>query len=276
VNGSESDNDPMSNSGNTMQELLANIRSDTRFRPDEGAFRTKLIKSFLGAADEEFVELFSDRSSDILVSVSKMTAEEGIIRFWVFSDLGEQTAECALSEMNDEEITDLTNHLSRLVTEPQSPHQVSQTPPTPKVVVRKKPQEGMFGIQQVAQKLGRSQIIVKSTVPCSDYAYREVDGKKEITDYYWSQKLVERLCSCKLRGVTADDVTYIARECCDGDDAWAKEILVTLGCSLPTTGMVQTAAPNTEKVPSNNAGRRSSKVLAKILPNPQPPPRKKR
>lgn len=233
-----------------MIDLLKKLGTNVTFRPEDGTFRSKLLETFIANTDEESAELFSARNCDIQVSVSSYAIEGGRIRFLVVSDLGEQTLECALSELNNYEISDFTKQLSQLVAE-QPP---SLTHDTPKAIIRKNV-NGMFDTHHAAQKLGCSQTFLKSRIPCSDYSYSEVNGKKEINEYYWSQHLIDRLCHIKINGATTEDVIYIAEECCDGDCKWAEEILVSL--ARP----VSTSRSNDEL--KQGITRRPSKIISK-------------
>ncbi|KAF0159552.1 MAG: hypothetical protein FD159_493 [Syntrophaceae bacterium] len=202
-----------------MIELLKKLNTDVTFRPDNGAFRSKLVETVIDNADEEYVELFSANSCDIQVIISNRTIDEGVIRFVVGSDLGEQSLECDVSVLSERAIHDLTGQLTRLIAEQSPP----ETHCPPKVIIRKN-YEGMLNIHQAAQKLGCSQIFLKSRIPCTYYTYNEVNGKKEIKEYYWSKNLIDRLCNSKMNGIK-EDVKYIAEECCEGDYKWAEEIL---------------------------------------------------
>jgi hypothetical protein len=210
-----------------LPELLKKLSPDLTFRPDDGSFRSKLVEAVIDNTDEESAEIFSDDTCDIKVSISIHTIEEGTIRFLVVSDLGVQTLEIAISALNKEEIKDLYKQLSRQV----ELHPPCSKQSSPKVIIRKNV-NGMFCAHDASQILGCSQNFLKSRIPCSDYTYREVDGKKEIKEYYWSIILINRLRSIKLNGAKAEDVKFIADECCDGDCRWAEEIFVSLGFSM--------------------------------------------
>lgn len=240
-----------------MIELLKKLGTDVTFRPDSGAFRSKLVETVIDAADEGCAELFSERNCDIMVSISSRTIDEGVIRFVVDSDRGEQSLECDLSVLNDREISDLTGQLSRLILEQSSP----ETHGAPKVIIRKN-DTGMLDIHQAAQKLGCSQIILKSKIPCTDYSWHEVNGKKEIKEYYWSKNLIDRLCHIKMNGVKTEDVKYIAEECCDGDYKWAEEILVSLGRPISMRNIDAALPKSITKQPAD--------IVAKELRKPQP------
>jgi len=220
-----------------MIEMLNKLHADISFRPNAGSFLSKLIEMAMDAIDEERAELFSARNCDVQVSFSNQTIEEGIIRFLVVSDLGNQQMKCDMSALNEAETRDLSRQLSRLIAEQSPP----ETPGTQKIIIRKNI-SGMFDTHQAAQKLGCSQIWLKSKIPCTNYTYREIGGKKEIIEYYWSTSLVDRLCQIKLNGAKTDDVMYIAAECCDGDCLWAGEILVSLGCTISTPKPTQALA----------------------------------
>ena len=251
-------------SDNTMNmvELLKLLPADITFRPDDGAFRSKLVETLLDKRDEDFAELFSESSSDILVNISGRSVADAVIGFRVASDQGEQSLKFALSMLNDEEISDLSEQLSRLLT--------LQSPPmlydTTKSIVRKAPENGMLDITVASRKLGCSPVLLKSRIPCTDYTYSEVNGKKEIKEYYWAQNLIDRLCYIKANGAKAEDLKYIAEECCDGDRTWAEEILLSLGRPKASPKAGGAGTQSTTKQPAKTVSRERSNSR---------PPRKK-
>ena len=244
-----------------MIELLKRHAVDVTFRPDAGSFRSKLTEMVIANADEESTELFSAHNCDIQVSFTSHTIDEGLLRFLVISDLGEQTLECVLSDLNHSELIDLEEQLSRHI----SLYPSRTTQDEPKMIVQKNI-NGMFNTHQAAQKIGCSHVFLKSKIPCSEYTYVEVDGKKEIKEYFWSIKLIDRICHIKLNGTNQDDVKYIAEECCDGDCKWADDILSSLGCPVPTR--------KTDGTEEHGITKRSSKIISKGI-GKQWPSRKK-
>jgi hypothetical protein len=230
-----------------MNRLLRNLTHELAFRPENGPFRTKLADVVLSTADEHSVELFSESSADIQVRLDQHTFEEGTIRFLVVSDLGEQLLGCDISDLTYEERSDLDEQLSRqLALRTESTDQAAQ-----KVVVRKN-SEGMLDINQAAQRLGFSQKVLKSRIPCSDYSYIEVNGKKEIQEYFWSYELISRLVNIKANGVKPEDISYIAEECCHNDLKWAEELLASLNGSTSASKNKVTAVSDAGKQPSKN------------------------
>lgn len=251
-------------SDNTMNmgELLKLLPADVTFRPDDGAFRSKLVETLLDKGNEEFSELFSESSSDILVDISGQTVADAVIGFRVASDQREQSLKFALSMLNDEEISDLSEQLSRLLTL-QPPLVLHDTT---KSFVRKAPENGMLDITVASRKLGCSPVLLKSKIPCTDYTYSEINGKKEIKEYYWAQTLIDRLCYIKANGAKAEDLKYIAEECCDGDRAWAEEILLSLGRPKATPKPGGAGPQSTPRQPAKTVSRERS--------NPRPPRKK--
>jgi len=69
---------------------------------------------------------------------------------------------------------------------------------------------------------------LKSVVPCTDYSYDEIDGKKYIRDYFWSKELIENLFRIKGTKTTPEDLQYVAKECCEGDLDWARDLIARL------------------------------------------------
>ena len=193
--------------------------ADVVFWPDDGAFRSKLVEMAIDEADVESESFISEHTCDVQVTVSSHSTEQCYIRCVVISDRGEQSFECALPDLNKNELIDfeeqLTHHIALLP---------SSTQGTPKVVIRKK-MNGMLDCLLAAQKLECSQMFLKENIPCTDYSYSEINGKKQIKEYFWSKILIDRLCHVIAHGANEEDVKCIAEECCNGDSKWAGEIL---------------------------------------------------
>lgn len=215
-----------------MNELLKNLDAAVIFRPEEGPFRAALAEIVLADADEDRVELFSASNCDIRVTIFNRTLEEGVIRFLVVSDLGEQSLECELAGLNVLESADFREQLSRHVAQPRP----ASAGGGAKVIVRKASAIGMYTQQQAAEKLACSVAFLKSRIPCTDYSYDEIDGKKVLKEYYWSQLLIDRLQQIKTTGTKPEDVKYIAAECCYGDSIWAEEMLTSLRPKIDGSG----------------------------------------
>lgn len=66
---------------------------------------------------------------------------------------------------------------------------------------------------------------LKSVIPCTEYSYEEIDGKKYIREYYWSRELIERLLKIRSTKTTPEDLQYVAKECCEGDMDWARDLI---------------------------------------------------
>lgn len=83
----------------------------------------------------------------------------------------------------------------------------------------------MYDVHQAAEKLKINETLLKSNVPCTDYTFREENGKKEITGYFWSQELIDRLVLIQTAPYSSEDLLYIADTCCNGDHRWAKDMV---------------------------------------------------
>jgi len=232
-----------------MIELLKNLVAAVTFRPEEGPLRAALAAKVLADADEERAELFSAENSDIKVTISRHTEEEGLIRFLVISDRGEQSLEYHLAELNELERADLREQLSRQAPE----HRPVVSGGGAKVIVRKASASGMYTHQQAADKLGCSGEFLKNRIPCSDYSYDEIDGKKKLREYYWAQPLIDRLQQIKSSGAKPEDVKYVAAECCYNDSTWAEELLASLRPKADSPG-----SGGTKKHPSRHPSRGGS------------------
>lgn len=231
-----------------MIELLKGIDANITFKATIGPLRSRLSSAAMAVSRVKFVNLFSANSYDIQVSISSHTVEEDVFRFLVPEDPDEQVLEFKVSELGADELADLKAQLSQqLALQPPAPVQVPG-----KTIIRKHV-TGMLDIQQAAQQLGCTQTFLKSKVPCTDYSYIEVEGKKEIKDYYWSNQLIERLGSIKAKSVTAEDVTFIAEECCFGDSKWAEEMLTAVCGPVPSARSDKPQQHNQQRRPQNAA-----------------------
>lgn len=243
--------------------ITTNIVADIVFWPEDGAFRSKLVEMAIDNVDEESVDLFSEDSCEMQVSVSNQSDGQYIIRCIVVSDLGEQTLNCDLSELSQEELNDFKEQLAHQIALLPSP-----THGTPKIVIRKN-MNGMLDCLLAAQKLKCSQLFLKENIPCTDYSYNEINGKKQIKEYYWSKVLIDRLCQVISHGANEDDVKYIAEECCNGDNKWAKEILALIGKPI-RSGFKPKPFPKLHNGESSRGiKKRQSEFISKTLTNPR-------
>jgi hypothetical protein len=238
----------------TMDELLKNGSDPFSFRPEEGAFRSSLVEKLLAAESEEFADLFSESSSDILVTISGSSFNEGVIRCQVCGDFGERSLEWKLPLLTQPEFDDLTEQLSH--------HAAPQTAPAAqhaaKAVLRNKIAGNMLNSDEAAQRLHLSTQLLKSKIPCSDYSYSEVDDKIEIKEYYWSTDLIQRLCDIKKGGASEEDLKFIADECCHGDLVWAKEVVGVVAQQSPAAPRDNAAPKEIPKQPARSAPHKTA------------------
>lgn len=210
-----------------IEALLKNLDGIAHFPLKSGLLHAKIMGTFLDTLDETDCDRLSN-GVDILVSISKF---EGDICLMCCLDCDSLThkLEITLRDFTKTEAATLSKLLSDLVDEFQR-----STSHKPTVVIRKA-LNGMYNIHQTMQKLNVSEVWLKDTIPCSNYTWLEVKGRKEITGYFWSTELVKKLASIKTEkehiphskvDFTQNDLMYIAEECCDGDAKWAAEILL--------------------------------------------------
>jgi hypothetical protein len=126
--------------------------------------------------------------------------------------------------LSDDALEDLDGYLSRLV-EATVPVEVEVSG---KTVVRKVNESDHHEKGPASARLKVSPEWLKSVIPCTDYSYEEIEGKKYIREYYWSKELIERLLRIKSAKTTPEDLQYVASECCEGDLDWAKDLIARL------------------------------------------------
>jgi hypothetical protein len=235
-----------------LDEILKNRNDACSFTPDEGVFRTRLTGMLLAEENEEFVDLFSEQSSDFRVTVSGSTAAEGVIRCQVSGDFGERSLTCRLAALSQPELSDLTHQLAQLSAKGTAP----AAQPAVRVIMANKIAGDMLRIDEAAQKLGLSRQALKSNIPCSDYSYVMVNEKVEIKEYFWSESLIEGFCTIKKSGATAEDIKAVADECCHGDLDWSREVI---GVVSPQSVAPQRGNQAQKETPKQPAGSAPSK-----------------
>ena len=207
-----------------ISDLLSNLHGHAYFRPEHGPLRERLTEAVLEAVEGEVAEELSE-GFDLEVSVGRQDGDrESMVTFSVDLHGVVQQGELSLSRLSEPELEDLTGYLERLspAAEPAEPEVKG------KHIVRKRP-EGDHHLKEAASaRLKVSPEWLKSVIPCTDYSYDEIDGKKYIRDYYWSKDLIERLFKIKNSKTTPEDLQYVAKECCEGDLDWAKDLIARL------------------------------------------------
>lgn len=205
-------------------DLLSRLHGHAYFRPDHGPLRERLTDAVLDALEGEAAEELSG-GFDLEVSIGRQDEDpQPMVMYNVDAPGVVHQGEIAVSDLSDREMDDLSGYLERLTpaAEPAEPAVQGKN------VIRKKP-EGDHHLKDAASaRLKVSPEWLKSVIPCTDYSYDEIDGKKYIRDYYWSKDLIERLFKIKNSKTTPEDLQYVAKECCEGDTDWAKDLIARL------------------------------------------------
>lgn len=238
-------------------ELLDRLHGHGYFRPEAGALKARLTEALLSGAGSELAGHQADRPWDLEVSIGRQEGEEEVtIGIKVAHQGGSHDAELPLKLLAEDELEDLSRYLSRLVeAEPPAPSSEPATGATHRPSLPDSHQEG-----PASARLKVSPQWLKSVVPCTDYSYDEIDGKKIIRDYYWSKELIERLFKIKSSKTTPDDLQYVAKECCEGDLEWAKDLIARL--KSPNRG----ENPAKEQQPAKGQPKANAKAQAKAGP----------
>jgi hypothetical protein len=239
-----------------IESLLNSLGGNATFRLSKGILHRKLTEAFLEAVDEVTGEMISVSDYEIYVSVSEYDGEF-IINCRLDSDNIDQEQEIRLSDLDAAELSEVHSKIN-LLSAPISAVSSSQ-----KNIIRKHSPDGMLNINHSASRLNCSQIHLKSKIPCTDYSYQEINGIKEIKEYYWSEDLIDRLCQIKENGVKTEDVQYVATECCHGDCKWAEEILNSLVPPISTQKDGRSAPQSLSKRNKNTDKRSHLSTLHK-------------
>jgi hypothetical protein len=137
----------------------------------------------------------------------------------------EYTAKIAAALLADDALQDLEGYLTRLCEEA-TPAKSSETGKS----LQQRSKHGADHHEKVAAstRLKVSPEWLKRVVPCTEYDYEEIDGKKYIREYYWAKPLIERLFKIKSTKTTPEDLQFVAKECCEGDMEWARDLIARL------------------------------------------------
>lgn len=209
----------------TITDYLAKLHGYAYFRPQVGALKERLTQVVLDAATQEVAEELSEGTFDLELSIGCQEGESEIsVSFKVDHPGVVQSGQIAVNLLADDELEDLARYLAPLA-EAAPPDETAAG----KTIVRKKHEEGEHHEKDsAAARLKVTPEWLKSVIPCTDYSYEEIDGKKYIREYYWSKDLIERLFKIKCTKTTPEDLQYVAKECCEGDMDWARDLIARL------------------------------------------------
>lgn len=234
-----------------ISDHLEQLHGHAYFRPQAGPLMESLTESVLDALPGEVAEEISERAFDLEVSIGRQEGDnEVVVGFSVDHPGVVYSSEIALTALADAALEDLAGYLARLVQDAAPAEDTAAG----KVLLRQKLEAESHQNATASARLKVSPQWLKSVIPCTDYSYDEVDGKKIIRDYFWSKELIERLFKIKCTKVTPDDLQYVASECCHGDLEWARDLIARL--KSPNR-----PEPALKEQPQKNQGRPAAKAL---------------
>ena len=208
----------------SITDRLATLHGHAYFRPQAGPLKERLTLAVLDALEGDLAEELADGAFDLEVSVGRQEGEEGVtVSFSVDHPGVVHTAELAAELLDEQVLDDLAGYLAHLEQDA-APAEATDS----KAVLRKKLEHDHHLKGPASARLKVSPEWLKSVIPCTDYSYDEIDGKKYIREYIWSKELIERLFKIKCTKTTQEDLQYEASECCEGDLDWAKDLIARL------------------------------------------------
>jgi hypothetical protein len=207
----------------TITGYLAKLHGYAYFRPEEGPLAVRLRNEVLDAMEGEQAEELAEIPFDLEVSIGQQEGEgELAVTFSVDHPVITYSSQLNLQLFADDELLDLAGYLMPLAEKAATVEDESAGG----TVVRRSPEEnGHHLIDSASTRLKVTPEWLKSVIPCTDYSYEEIDGKKYIREYFWSRELIERLAKIRATKTTPEDVQYVAQECCEGDMDWAKDLI---------------------------------------------------
>ena len=208
-----------------ISTLLEQLHGHGYFRPEAGPLKARLTEAVLAVLEEDVLEGLSEQPIDLEVSVGRQEGDDEVV-IGISVDLPglSHASELPLKALADDALEDLAGYLARLV-ESSAP---AVTAEEGKALLRKKMEADSHEQTAASARLKVTPQWLKSVIPCTDYSYDEIDGKKFIREYYWSKELIERLFKIKSSKTTPEDLQYVAKECCEGDLDWARDLIARL------------------------------------------------
>lgn len=208
-----------------VSAIVAKLHGHAYFRISEGPLKEALAEVILDAVEGHLAEELADRAFDLEVSVGQQEGESELtVDFSVDRPGVQYRSEVGLSSLSLSALEDLAGHLVCQLEQASAPEAVQAGA----TVLRKKQDHDHHEQEAAAARLKVAPQWLKSVVPCTEYSYDEIDGKKYIREYYWSRDLIERLVRIKSTKTTPEDLQYVAAECCDGDMEWARDLVARL------------------------------------------------
>jgi hypothetical protein len=212
------------NSLQKVIDLLAKLHGYAYFRPEAGSLKERLTAAVLEGVSADTAEQLAEAEFGLEVNIGKQEGEDEVsVGFRVDYPGVEYRSQLGLDVLSGAELEDLATYLTPKPEEQPCP---PETATGAKCIVRKNNEDDEYLEKgAAATRLKVSPEWLKSVVPCTDYSYEEIEGKKYIREYFWSRELVERLFRIKSSKTTPEDLQYVATECCDGDQDWARDLI---------------------------------------------------
>ncbi|QWV95509.1 hypothetical protein KP004_10170 [Geomonas oryzisoli] len=211
-----------------VSDQLTKLHGHAYFRVEEGALKECLTGLILDAVEGDLAEQLVNGSFDLEVSVGVQEGEtEPTVDFRVDRPGVLYRSDATISRLSVAALEDLARYLEGLARQAQATPVVEEKG-SGSNIVRKCQDHDHHEKEAAAARLKVTPQWLKSVVPCTDYSYDEIEGKKYIREYYWSRELIERLFKIKSTKTTPEDLQYVAKECCDGDTEWARDLIARL------------------------------------------------
>jgi hypothetical protein len=211
------------NSLQKVNDRLAKLHGYAYFRPESGPLKERLTEAVLEGLDGDAAEQLSETPFGLEVNIGQQEGDTEVsVGFSVDYPGVEYRSQLPLDLLSQAELEDLFGYLAS------TPEEVpaAESAPAGTTVLRKKPEDDEYLEKgPAAGRLKVSPEWLKSVVPCTEYSYEEIEGKKYIREYYWSRELIERLFRIKSTKTTPEDLQYVAKECCEGDLDWARDLI---------------------------------------------------
>lgn len=201
-----------------IEEYVKKANGQVHIRLREGQLRESLLgAAFQSGFPQDPDGVVESADSDLEVQL-RFDQDASSLSFRITHPAVPQPSECAVATLEEKALEELSQNLAQLC-------DLARAPRSPRTVIKRKGEPDAYDIVGASSRLKVSQEWLKSVIPCSNYSYDEIDGRKIIREYYWNVELIEYLFRLKNSKIAPEDLKYVADQCCFGDHEWAKDLI---------------------------------------------------
>jgi hypothetical protein len=207
-----------------LLKIFELLHDELCFYLDDGPLKDRLIESYM-AKDEAHPD-FLDYEHQVSIRIKPgMTSTAPTFDYRLEISDFTYHSPIPIDDLNTAEFTEMIELLR-----PFCHNSKKQKKTTASKIIRRKKHKNHLDIASAANILELSQRQLKTLIPCSTTRISDINGRKNIEEYYWEKDLIYRFNDVwskhqQGRGYNREDVDLIATTCCDNDRLWARDCI---------------------------------------------------